>query len=294
MTEGSTTIQLCKFKQLYFPHDIFANEDKKITKMLYYFRKNIDKFSDNFIKNNFYLASYGLYWLIIQYLHLNEIEIDDLPILADEFRVDEEFLTIIIKNFNLFRNQDSFIISDRVLRNLEEIMNKSNKAKHAVQTRWLLSSFNKAYEEFFGEQPVLKPEEIEALKKYNSQIPDLKNKLRDIIFTLKNLKFDNNINFKPCANWLLAKNNLARLVNGEFGALLHKKTAKEINKEMIEKRKIEQQEKQEAQQILDEADKIKNKNDAIEYLKLNTKNKKFLTPIQKEIIKKFNITKAEF
>ena len=135
MPQENTTKQIYKFKQLYFPHDIFANEDKKITKMLYYFRKNINKFSDNFIKNNFYLASYGLYWLIIQYLHLNKIEVDDIPILADEFRVDEEFLTIIIENFNLFRNEDSFIISDRVLRNLEEIMNKSNKAKQAVETR---------------------------------------------------------------------------------------------------------------------------------------------------------------
>ena len=66
MPQENTTKQIYKFKQLYFPHDIFANEDKKITKMLYYFRKNINKFSDNFIKNNFYLASYGLYWLIIQ------------------------------------------------------------------------------------------------------------------------------------------------------------------------------------------------------------------------------------
>lgn len=294
MPEKSTTIKTCKFKQLYFPHDIFANEDKKITKMLYYFRKNINEFSDDFIKNNFYLASYGLYWLIVQYLHLNKIEIDDIPILADEFRVDEEFLTIIIENFNLFRNEDSFIISDRVLRNLEEIMNKSNKAKQAVETRWLLSGFNKAYEEFFGEQPVLTSDEINNLKKYNLQIPDLKNKLRDILFTLKNLKFDKDIKFKPCANWLLSKNNLARLVNGEFGALMHKKTEQEIKKEHSQKLKLQNQCNQQEQQIMDKINMIKTKTNAIEYLKQNARNKRFLTPVQKELIEKFNITNEEF
>ena len=294
MPQENTTKQIYKFKQLYFPHDIFANEDKKITKMLYYFRKNINKFSDNFIKNNFYLASYGLYWLIIQYLHLNKIEVDDIPILADEFRVDEEFLTIIIENFNLFRNEDSFIISDRVLRNLEEIMNKSNKAKQAVETRWLLSSFKKAYEEFFGEQPILTSNEIDNLKKYNSQIPDLKNKLRDILFTLKNLKFDNDIKFKPCANWLLAKNNLARLVNGEFGVLMHKKTEQELRREQAQKLELEEQYNQQEQQILDKVNSIKTKDKAIEFLKQNVSNKRFLTPVQKELIKKFNITNIEF
>lgn len=283
-----------KFKQLYFPHDIFANEDKKITKMLYYFRKNIDKFSDDFIKNNFYLASYGLYWLIIQYLHLNEIEVDDIPVLADEFRVDEEFLTIIIQKFNLFRHHESCIISDRVLKNLEEIMNKSNRAKQAIETRWLLSSFNKIYEEFFGEPPILKPEEVDILKQYNLQIPNFKSKLRDILFTLKNLKFDDDINFRPCANWLLAKNNLPRLLNGEFGKLMHKKTAKEIQKEKSSYLKMIQQEEEHEQEILNKISTLKTKTQAIEYLKQNVPNKRFLTPLQKKIIENFDISETEF
>jgi len=293
MTKNASLIKLSKLKQLYFPHDIFANEDKKITKMLYYFRKNIDKFSDGFIKNNFYLASYGLYWLIIQYLHLNEIEIDDIPFLADEFRVDEEFLTVIINNFKLFRTEDSLIISDRVLRNLEEIMNKSAKAKQAVQIRWILSAFNKAYEEFFGEKPVLKPEEIENLKQYSQQIPDFKDKLRDIIYTLKNLKFDSDINFKPCANWLLAKNNLARLLNGEFGKLKHKKTPHEIKIEQSLKQKEQKEEDFYEKQVQLELNSIKSKKEAISYLNSHVKNSKFLTPIQKELIQKYKITKSD-
>ena len=132
------------------------------------------------------------------------------------------------------------------------------------------------------------------MKKYNSQIPDLKNKLRDILFTLKNLKFDNDIKFKPCANWLLAKNNLARLVNGEFGVLMHKKTEQELRREQAQKLKLEEQYNQQEQQILDKVNSIKTKDKAIEFLKQNVSNKRFLTPVQKELIKKFNITNIEF
>ena len=77
-----------KLKQLYFSHDIFADKDEKIVKTFYHFRKNIEEFSDDFIRKNFFHASFGLFWEIVQYLHRNELTVDEIPMLADELRAD--------------------------------------------------------------------------------------------------------------------------------------------------------------------------------------------------------------
>jgi len=291
-----------KLKQLYFPHDFFADKDEKIEKMFFYYRKNIDKFQNDFIKSNFFLASFGLFWLVVQYLHYNSLSLDDLSMLADNFRVDEEFLRSVISDFGLFEiDKTGLIISKRVLKNLDGIFEKSNKNKSAAETRWLLSAFNKAYAEFFGEKPLLQPEEIETLKKYNTQIPDFREKLRDILYTLKELKFDTDINFKPCANWLLKDNHLARLVNGEFGKLKHKPTEKEIKEEQ----RKQEEEKSEAEMPTELDLKIQfceTKQEALEIIadyysdkKLPIAGKKLVVPpiFKTGLMKKFDILDCE-
>ena len=290
-----------KLKQLYFSHDIFADKDEKIVKMFYHFRKNIEEFSDDFIRKNFFHASFGLFWEIVQYLHRNELTVDEIPMLADELRADERFVRSIIEDFNLFRiDEDGKVISDRILQNLNEVTQKSNKNRESAQARWLLSAFNKYYEEFFEQKPILQPEEIEALKKYNNQIPDLKDKLRDILYTLKNLKFDKDINFKPCANWLLKDNNLARLLNGEFGNLKHKKTEKELKE--IERRQAEEEAKKNQPSELElKIESCSGKAEAFEIIadyygnnKLTyIRGKLFLMPTLRILTEKFDITDKE-
>jgi len=288
-----------KLKQLYFPHDFFADKDEKIEKMFFYYRKNIDKFQNDFIKSNFFLASFGLFWLVVQYLHYNSLSLDDLSMLADNFRVDEEFLRSVISDFGLFEiDKTGLIISKRVLKNLDGIFEKSNKNKSAAETRWLLSAFNKAYAEFFGEKPLLQPEEIETLKKYNTQIPDFREKLRDILYTLKELKFDTDINFKPCANWLLKDNHLARLVNGEFGKLKHKPTEKEIKEEQ-QKRADEERKKNEPSELQLQMETISGKAEALDFIEKRLAGKKLVFQRNKligivqyrKLMEKFDITK---
>ena len=290
-----------KLKQLYFSHDIFADKDEKIVKMFYHFKKNVDEFSDDFIRKNFFHASFGLFWEIVQYLHRNELSVDEIPMLADELRADESFVRSIIEDFNLFRiEEDGKIISDRILQNLKEVMQKSNKNRESAQARWLLSAFNKYYEEFFEQKPILQPDEIEALKKYNNQIPDLKDKLRDILYTLKNLKFDKDINFKPCANWLLKDNNLARLLNGEFGNLMHKKTGKEL-KEIERKQAEEEALKNQPSELELKIESCSGKAEAFEIIadyygnnKLTyIRGKLFLMPTLRILTEKFDITDKE-
>ena len=288
-----------KLKQLYFSHDIYADKDEKIIKMSYYFRKNINEFSDDFLKRNFFHAAFGLFWEIVQYMHRNTLTVDEIPMLADELRADENFVKSIINDFNLFKIVDGKIISERILRNLQNTTEKSRTNSKSVQTRWLLSSFAKYYEEFFEEKPVLSSAEIMALKQYSEQIPDFKDKLRDILYTLKNLKFDTDVNFKPCANWLLKGNNLARLVNGEFGSLKHKKTEKELQEE--ERQKAEE-EKAETSEFDKRVQSCSGKAEALDLIAeyyadkpLNTQRGRLLIPppLRTYLTNKFDITDKE-
>ncbi len=289
-----------KLKQLYFSHDFFADKDEKIVKMFYYFKKNINDFSDKFVRRNFFHASFGLYWEIVQYMHRNELTVDDIPMLADELRADEEFIRLIIDKFDLFRIEDNKIISDRVLKNLNEVVEKSAKSKDAAQTRWLLSAFRRAYKEIYDIEPVLVSEEIDALKRYSNIIPDLKEKIRDIIYTMKFIRFDTSFDFKQGANWLLSKNNLARIYNGEYGPLKHKKTPHELKQEQKEK-ELKQTEMNKPSELETLSENCSGKTEALEIIenyysdkKLNAQSGKVLVlPVLRTLMKKFDITDKE-
>lgn len=214
------------YKETYFQHDHNARRDPKIKNLLAYFRRTANEEKAK--------SALLIYWWIIEDMHVDDYPVNKLEAFADDYRCDVELLKSILEDFELFRIENECYISDRVLRNLKEQEDKIEQKQSAANIRWLLADFNKIYKKEFGEAPILDPTEIETLKKYNRTVSGLKELLPDIIFTLKNLKFDTDINFKPCANWLLTKNNLARLINGEFGKLKHRKTEKEIKAEQEE------------------------------------------------------------
>lgn len=281
----------------WFHHDENASGDIKIIKMSRHFRKLSKELTRESLESLAALAAYGIYWRIVEFMHNNDLSIGEEEDIADELRIDSEIVTLILNNFDLFRTEDEKYISDRIMRNLGKQADKSIKNKDAANVRWLLHSFNKAYQEFFSEIPVLSPEEIDTLKKYNNKIENFKEKLRDIIYTLTFIKFDDDINFKPCANWLLKGNNLARLLNGEFGKLKHKPTPSEEKAAAKEKEKQQQDEQLEKEQQEKERqaqiDSIYNKSDAIRFIIKNTKSIDFMDPALKSLITKFDISKAE-
>lgn len=272
----------------FFSHDYTPLEDKNLLKL--------------FITMG--AEGYGIYWLVVEFMHQNTFIVGEEELLAFKFRVDVEKIKRVMNEFQLFRIEeretDSVYISDRILRNLNYVEQKNEDKKQAANVRWLLSSFNKAYVEFFGEEPILQPSEIESLKKYNEKIPDLKAKLRDIIYTLKNLKFDTKTNFKPCANWLLKDNNLARLLNGEFGKLEHCKTQKEIEteKQMI---KQQQQEDEKPTELQIAIDNVTNKQQALDLIAefykdkklIMSRNKIVILPTLRILLSKFHISEQE-
>jgi hypothetical protein len=272
----------------FFSHDYAPLEDKNLLKL--------------FITLG--AEGYGIYWLIVEFMHQNTFVVGEEELLAYKIHVDVEKIKRVMNDFELFRveetEQGKIYISDRILRNLNYVEQKNEARTQAANVRWLLSAFNKSYVEFFGEEPILQTEEIENLKKYNEKIPDLKAKLRDIIYTLKNLKFDTDVNFKPCANWLLKDNNLARLVNGEFGALKHKKTEKELKQEQ-QKLALEEAERNKPSELELQIESVSGKYEALELIAKYYEDKQIvkmngracLVPSLKDLMKKFDITDKE-
>lgn len=121
----------------YFPHDVEASSDEKFIAMNYFFRRCEDVQILNALDKSFLpYAAYGLYWKIIEHIHKHKIQTDKLYILADEWRIDEKFLKLVLDEFNLFQIQDDCYISKRVLKNFEEQEKRSEIARQNVQRRY--------------------------------------------------------------------------------------------------------------------------------------------------------------
>lgn len=111
----------------YFSHDIYSRQDPKIKKLLVHFRKESNEKAQ---------AAVCLYWWIIEDMHADDYKIADIETYADDYRCDVDFLKSILEDFELFRQENGCYISDRVLRNIAEQEEKSQKAKKSIQKRW--------------------------------------------------------------------------------------------------------------------------------------------------------------
>ena len=284
----------------YFSHDESASQDGKILKMFRDFRKLSKEMTQEELESFVAVGAYGIFWRIVEFMHGNNLLVDDVDVIADDLRIDTRFIEMILNNYELFRIEGDCYISDRILKNLNKQQSKSEKSKTAVETRWLLSDFDKNFEDIFGKKPVLSSDEIEALKKYSQQISDLREKLPDLLYTLKGLKFETDTKFVPSANWLLKGNNLLRLYNGEFGKLKHKLTEKEIA-EQKKKQEQEEAKRNEPSELELQVEKISSKAGALDLIVEQYKGKSipmsmgkiFILPTLKDLMNKFDITTAE-
>mgnify|MGYP007086273918 CR=1 FL=1 len=118
-----------KASKPYFSHDIGTKSDEKIIRLMFDFRKSKNDFPESTLRELVSHAAYGIYWEIIEYLHENSLNVDELDMLADELRIDSEVLKRILSNYELFKIIDGKYISERVLRNLKLQEEKSEKAK---------------------------------------------------------------------------------------------------------------------------------------------------------------------
>ena len=274
MLDSSKLIQ-----QPYFSHDINSRTDKKIMKLI--------------CKHGF--EGYGVFWAIVEFMHINDFKVSDEDLIAYELRANVELVHSIMNDFELFTINDDFYISERINKNLNRINEEKEKSKKGAVMRWTMSTLKKAYKKYFNKEPILTKIEIKKLGEYSSTIEDLRELMPDIIFNLKNLKFDNNINFKPSVNWLLKDNNLARLLNGEFGKFKHDKTDCEIKKEQKAKSLQKIEETKEIKSFEEIINSINSKESAIELIAQYSESKQFdfIIPPLKVLMQKFNISKSE-
>lgn len=203
----------------YFSHDISTRCDEKILKMLFGFRKTAKEMSREELESFVPLAAYGIFWAIVEYMHRNFLSLDDTDVLADDLRISEKFIKMILNDYDLFRQDDGKYISDRILRNINKQEEKSNSRAKAAKAKWILSSLKSYCKEILKIDLILEDSEKAKFLKYSERIENFKELLPDILYTVKHLKFDNNPDFNPSINWLLTDNHLTKLLNGEYGKL---------------------------------------------------------------------------
>ena len=109
-------------KKTYFIHQSNSFQDYKIIKM----------------RSKLGIASYGVFWALLELLfnEENKLCLDDYDALAYSLQCDTELLRQVIEDFDLFVIEDKCFYSKRLNEHIENINNKSIKAKESVNKRW--------------------------------------------------------------------------------------------------------------------------------------------------------------
>tara|TARA_R100000808_G_scaffold22155_1_gene48091 strand:- start:159 stop:743 length:585 start_codon:yes stop_codon:yes gene_type:complete len=109
-------------KKTYFNHDSTARNDYRIVKM----------------RSKLGMEGYGIFWSILEMLFTeeNKLCVDDYDSLAFGLQCDPKILKQVIEDFDLFIIEDNCFYSRRLNNQIEEINNKSNKAKENAKKRW--------------------------------------------------------------------------------------------------------------------------------------------------------------
>ena len=109
-------------KKTYFNHDSGSFTDIKIIKM----------------RSKLGIESYGIFWALLELLFSeeNKLCVDDYDSLAFGLQCDPSILKQVIEDFDLFVIEDNCFYSKRLNGHIEDINNKSNKAKENASKRW--------------------------------------------------------------------------------------------------------------------------------------------------------------
>lgn len=120
------TLEKSRGKLSYFSHDTYARKDKKIRRLIFKHGP----------------AGYGVYWILAETLHIeSRIDFVDLPIIADDEKIDPAFLKTIVdyctsEECLLFPHDNTGFWSDRVNRNLKQIQVFVDAGKKGASKRW--------------------------------------------------------------------------------------------------------------------------------------------------------------
>jgi len=109
-------------KKTYFLHQSNSFYDYKIIKM----------------RSKLGMEGYGIFWAVLELLFTeeNKLCIEDYEPLAYSLQCDADKLKSVIEDFDLFVIEGKCFYSKRLNNHIEEINNKSNKAKESASKRW--------------------------------------------------------------------------------------------------------------------------------------------------------------
>ena len=109
-------------KKTYFNHDSSARLDIRVIKL----------------RSKLSYEGYGVFWAILELLFSeeNKLCIDDYETIAFGLQCDAKILKQVIEDFDLFIIEDNYFYSKRLNSQIEEINNKSKKAKENANKRW--------------------------------------------------------------------------------------------------------------------------------------------------------------
>ena len=185
----------------YFSHDISSRQDRNIILLL----------------DEMGYEGYGLWWAVVEFMHRNQLNVGEERLIAG--KENAEKVKKILNDFGLFRIENDEYVSDRILRNINKQKEKSKQASNAAKAKYNMAALKSAHVEVFGIEPVLNDDEVKVFLNYCNKVPDLKDKLCDVLYTVQKLKFQNNPDFKGSVNWLLQENNLSKMLSGGFGVM---------------------------------------------------------------------------
>jgi len=108
----------------YFPHFYNARSDRKMLRV----RKELG------------VEGYGIYFMLLEVLREQtdfSYPMEDIDLLAEEFKTSEQKVRTVICNYNLFQvNTEEFFYSEKLIQNLQPYIESSERARAAAKKRW--------------------------------------------------------------------------------------------------------------------------------------------------------------
>tara|TARA_Y100000361_G_C11118424_1_gene321769 strand:- start:45 stop:794 length:750 start_codon:yes stop_codon:yes gene_type:complete len=150
-------------KKTYFNHDSTARNDYRIIKL----------------RATLGYEGYGVFWAVLELLFTEENKIctSQYDILAYGLQCDPNILKKVIEDFDLFVIEDGCFYSRRLNNHIEEINNKSKKAKESVSKRWNNTKVIRTYNDSNTSKEEYNKEKESTL---NKRIEDFKKSIQSI------------------------------------------------------------------------------------------------------------------
>jgi len=131
------------------------------------------------------MESYGIFWAVLEMLFTeeNKLCIEDYDSLAFGLQCDSKVLKQVIEDFDLFVVENGCFYSRRLNNHIEDINNKSTKAKESIKKRWnntnVIRTYNDSNTSRVNKSRVNKSKEDKS-KSIENRIVDFKKSIQSI------------------------------------------------------------------------------------------------------------------